>query len=94
MAAEERDCNAVLWATHTDAELAALQAVIIGSIPPQKSPAYLRWIVPALPPADRLALMRDLRRVSAPGLFDATPALIQPSLTDRERMKLMGGLTA
>src|SRR6185312_7639700 len=34
MAAEERDHNAVLWATHTDDELRAIEASIVASIPP------------------------------------------------------------
>jgi hypothetical protein len=48
--------------------------------------------VPALPPKERVALMRTVR-TCAPQVFDATLALVQPYLTDREWMKLVGGLT-
>jgi hypothetical protein len=92
MAAEERDNNGVLWSTHTDDELAAIESSIVASIPPQKLSSHLRWMVPALPPKERVALMRTVR-TCAPQVFDATLALVQPYLTDREWMKLVGGLT-
>jgi Hemerythrin HHE cation binding domain len=94
MAAEERDHNAVLWATHTDDELRAIEASIVASIPPSKVPAHLRWMVPALPPHDRLAMMRKLRAFAPPALFDASLAAIEPYLRDREWMKLVEGLSA
>lgn len=94
MAAEERDNNAVLWATHTDDEIAAIEASIIASIPAQKLSSHLRWMVPALPPKERLALMRKLKRLAPPQVFDTTLALVQPFLNDREWLKLVGGLTS
>lgn len=94
MAAEERDNNGVLWSTHTDEEIAAIESLIVASIPPQKLSARLRWMVPALPPKDRQALMQKLKAFAPPQLFDSTLALVQPYLSDREWMKLVGGLTA
>jgi hemerythrin HHE cation binding domain-containing protein len=94
MAAEERDHNAVLWATHTDEEIAAIEASIIASIPPHKMSSHLRWMVPALPPKERLAVMRKVQELALPQVFDATLALVQPCLNDREWLKLVGGLTS
>jgi Hemerythrin HHE cation binding domain len=94
MAAEERDNNAVLWATHTDAELAGIERSIVASIPPSKIPVSLRWMVPALPPAERLELMKRLRAMAPPVLFDAVIASIEPRLSDREWMKLADRLAA
>ncbi|MFI4903605.1 MAG: hemerythrin domain-containing protein [Burkholderiales bacterium] len=94
MAAEERDHNTVLWATHTDDELRAIEASIVASIPPSKVPAHLRWMVPALPPRERLAMMQKLRAFAPPPLFDASLAAIEPHLRDREWMKLVEGLSA
>jgi hypothetical protein len=94
MAAEERDHNAVLWATHTDDELRAIEASIIASIPPTKMASHLRWMVPALPPADRLAMMQRMRSFAPAAVFEATLAAIEPHLDDREWMKLAKGLAA
>lgn len=94
MAAEERDHNAVLWATHTDDELRAIESSIVASIPPSKVPAHLRWMVPALPPRERLAMMQKLRAFAPPVLFDASLAAVEPHLRDREWMKLVAGLAA
>jgi hypothetical protein len=94
MAAEERDHNAVLWTTHTDDELRAIEASIVASIPPTKLASHLRWMVPALPPADRLAMMQRLRAFAPPAVFDAALAAIEPHLDDREWMKLAKGLSA
>jgi hypothetical protein len=87
-----RNANAVLWATHTDEELRAIEASIVASIPPTKIASHLRWIVPALPPADRLAMMQRMRAIAPAAFFDAALAAIEPHLADREWMKLAKGL--
>lgn len=50
---EETVHNATLWALYTDAELAALHDRLLASLPPQEMAATLRWMLPALSPAER-----------------------------------------
>lgn len=51
----------LLWQHYTDAELAALDARIVGSIPPKELMLVLRWMLPAMSPPQRLRLMLALR---------------------------------
>ncbi len=94
MAAEERDNNAALWEAFTDEEILAIEARIIGSVPPAQMMGNLRWMVPALPPAERLAMMKRLRAVVPAPAFEAALAAIEPHLDDREWSKLAEGLAA
>jgi hypothetical protein len=92
MAAEEADHNAVLWSTHTDAELVALEQAIVASIAPPLRTAYMRWIVPAIPHADRVSMLSALRESAPAEAFDATLAMLMPHLGQRDWAKLMAAL--
>ena len=92
MAAEEADHNAVLWSTHTDAELLALEQAIVASVAPPLRTAYMRWMVPAIPHADRAALLSALRESAPAEAFDATLAMLMPHLGQRDWAKLMAAL--
>ena len=92
MAAEESDHNAALWATHTDEELAGIERAIIASVPPALLSANLRWMIPAIPHADRLAMLTGLRANLPAQAFDATLSLLMPHLADGEWAKLLAGL--
>lgn len=92
MAAEETDHNAVLWSTHTDAELVALEQAIVASIAPPLRTACMRWIVPAIPHADRVSLLSALRESAPTEAFDATLAMLMPHLSQRDWAKLMAAL--
>jgi hypothetical protein len=92
MAVEETDHNAVLWSTHTDEELVALEQAIVASIAPPLRTAYMRWIVPAIPHADRVSLLSALRENAPAEAFDATLAMLMPYLGQRDWAKLMAAL--
>jgi hypothetical protein len=92
MAAEETDHNAVLWSTHTDAELVALEQAIVASIAPPLRTAFMRWIVPAIPHADRVSLLSALRDSAPAEAFDATLAMLMPHLSQRDWAKLVSTL--
>ena len=94
MAAEELDHNAVLWATHSDEELAGIERAIVASIAPPLKSAYLRWIVPAIPHAERVAVMSTLRASAPAEAFDATLAMLKPHLAHRDWAKLVAALTS
>lgn len=70
---EDVSCQGVLWQHCTDAELAALDGHIVASIPPKEMMQFLRWMIPAMSPPQRLRLMRALR-AGAPAMVHAAVA--------------------
>lgn len=93
MNAEETENNAVLWATHTDQEIHALTARLVASIPPEISSRYLRWMLTANAPRDRVTILSGIRdRMPMPGFSRLLEALL-PNLRDAERSKLIAALT-
>lgn len=58
MYVEETEHNRVLWASFSDDELRALEGRIAASLPPEESQQIMRWMVPAMTPAERAMLLR------------------------------------
>ena len=52
MHAEEAEHNSVLWASHGDAQLRALEGRIAVSLPHSQHLLSIRWMVPAPPHED------------------------------------------
>lgn len=76
MAVEESRHNQALWAAYTDAELEQLHGRILASIGPQEMAEVLRWMIPALTPAERAQLIGGLPpEVQAPVLASARALL-------------------
>ncbi|WP_233101959.1 hemerythrin domain-containing protein [Variovorax sp. IB41] len=88
---EETVHNAVLWTHCTDAEIMNLHHALTESIAPEELLFILRWLVPAMPPAERTATMRNLRR-AAPAAFQAAMDMLQAHLSDGEWSRLLQGL--
>jgi Hemerythrin HHE cation binding domain len=89
---EETENNAVLWATHTDAELLGLVARLVASIPPEVLARYLPWMIAANPPRERLKLLADVRaRLPAQGFAKLLESVL-PRLSESERGKLLRAL--
>ena len=80
MRLEDVDHQAVLWAHCTDAELAALDGRIVGSIPPTEMMTYLRWMLPAMSPPQRLRLLSALRAGAPDTMVAAVLRLAQQHL--------------
>ncbi len=92
MHAEETENNAVLWATHTDAEIMQLIDRLVASIPPETLARYLRWMVAANAPQDRIRLLSGVKLgMPKPG-FARLLETILPHLPLAERGKLIGAL--
>jgi len=89
---EETANNAVLWATHTDEELAEIQQAIVASLQPEKMAAFIRWMVPAMSPAERAGLLGGIQLGAPRAVFERVLATARPHLTDREWAKLMAAL--
>lgn len=76
MDVEETRHNQALWAAYSDAELQAIEGRILGSIGPQEMTQWLRWMLPAFNPAQRVQLMGDLpKEAQAPVLAMARSLL-------------------
>lgn len=88
MHAEETGHNAILWATHSDEELQAIESALVASIPPQDMMIALRWMVPALNAGERAALLGGLRAKAPAAAFDAVLNAVRPHLPARDREKL------
>jgi iron-sulfur cluster repair protein YtfE (RIC family) len=89
---EETGNNAVLWATYADEELAEIQQAIVASLPPEKMALFLRWMVPAMSPAERAGLLAGIQLGAPREVFDRVLATARPHLTEREWTKLMAAL--
>ncbi len=92
MHVEETAHNAVLWARYTDAELVAIHDALVASIPPEEMMFVARWMVPFMNPAERAAVLADMRGKAPAAAFQAVLATVQPHLDAREWAKLARAL--
>jgi len=76
MEVEETRHNQALWAAYGDAELREIEGRILASIGPQEMSQWLRWMIPALSPAERALLITSMpEAVRAPVLATARSLL-------------------
>jgi hypothetical protein len=92
MHVEETAHNAVLWARYTDAELMEIHNALVASIPPEEMMFTLRWLVPFMNPAERAAMMADMRAHAPAPAFAAALEVVRPHLREREWEKLAASL--
>ena len=85
---EETVNNAALWAHYSDAELAALHDRLVASISPQENLAVARWMVPALSPLERAAMLNGAKAGMPPEAFLAVVEHVRPHLDARGWQKL------
>ncbi|WP_457444012.1 hemerythrin domain-containing protein [Roseateles sp. P5_E4] len=76
MGVEESRHNLALWAAYSDAELLDIHHRILASIGPREMSETLRWMIPALTPAERALVIGSLPPpVQAPVLASARALL-------------------
>ena len=76
MAVEESRHNQALWAAYSDEELFELHGRILASIGPREMSEVLRWMIPALSPAERALVIGGMPpQVQAPVLASARSLL-------------------
>ncbi|VTU32355.1 hypothetical protein H6CHR_03782 [Variovorax sp. PBL-H6] len=92
MHVEETAHNAVLWARYTDAELVEIHNALVASIPPEEMMFTLRWLVPYMNPAERAAMMADMRAHAPAPAFAAAIDVVRPHLGEREWTRLAASL--
>ncbi len=89
---EETTHNALLWAAYSDTELLAINDALVASIPPEEMMAIVRWMVPFMNPAERLAMMGGMKAHAPAPAFAAVLDTVRPHLSDVEWGKLTRGL--
>jgi len=89
---EETQHNAVLWAHLDDAQIAAIQGQIIAHLTPSEMTASMRWMVPALAPAERLRLLAGIRASAPASAFEGLMGLVREVLGDDDWAALARGL--
>lgn len=88
MHVEETAHNAVLWARFSDAELSKLHNELLASIPPDEMMFALRWLVPFMNPAERTAMLADIRANAPAPAFQAILDTVRPHVPDGDWAKL------
>lgn len=92
MASEESEHNEVLWATHSDAEILALEQRIVARLSPAESALAMRWMLPHLRPDERAGKLAEMRRHAPPEAFERVLDLLRPLLGGRDWLKLSQAL--
>lgn len=80
MRLEDLGHQGLLWAHCTDAELAELDGRVVASIPPKEMMVFLRWMLPAISPPQRLRLMLALQAGAPETVVGAVLRLAQQHL--------------
>lgn len=94
MRAEEVDHNRVLWDACTDAELVALENDIKAHHPPAAMTRALRWMLPAVTPAERAALVAGVRAAAPAAVYGGVLALARAHVDAAGLAKLEAALAA
>lgn len=94
MQQEETEHNAVLWATHTDAELLTLENAIKAHVPPPRMAYVLRWMLPAASPAQRAQMLLGVRAHAPAPVFERALAIARAHLDAASLRKLDVALAA
>ncbi len=89
---EETEHNDCLWGLYSDAELVEIESRIHALLSPAEMSLALRWMVPAMSPAERLTLLAPLAENLPPTAFEALLAEVGPHLSGADRAKLESGL--
>lgn len=85
---EETVHNAALWAHYTDAELVDMHHRLLASIEPQESLLLARWMIPLVGPADRAAIVGEMKAGMPPEALLGVLGHVRPHLDDGAWMKL------
>lgn len=80
---EETVHNAMLWSHYTDDELLALHGRLLATLPPEEVFLVTRWMVPAMTPRERVAMLEGARARAPQGAFAALVDHVRPHLDDR-----------
>jgi hypothetical protein len=94
MALEETDANALLWELFTDQELGGIFKAILSSESAQQLGRSVRWVLPALSPAERARVLGSARASIAPQVFQHIMGQLRQFLSSGDCEKLEAALRA
>lgn len=91
---EETVHNAHLWAAYDDDELRAMEATIRARQSPDQARLALRWMLPAMSPAERGALVAGVRAAAPAPVYEGVVALAKAHVDPAGLRKLELALAA
>jgi len=91
---EETANNAVLWAHYSDEELMAIEQAIVATIAPEEMAFSMKWMIPALNPAERAALFKGMRAGAPAPVFAGLLQMATEMLDEGDSRKLKMALSA
>lgn len=91
---EETINNAVLWVHYTDSQLIEIHHRILERIGPDEQAMTMCWIVPALTPNERAAMLVGMRQAMPPAVFAGVLDMVRRLLNQRDCHKLDKALRA
>lgn len=92
MQREEREHNAILWSAYTDAELMAIEAALVASIPPAEMMVIARWLLANNDHSYRVNMLGGMRAHAPREMFEGLLAIAQSNLAARDWRKLADAL--
>lgn len=92
MTLEETQMNPMLWALFSDEELHGIHARIMASEAPKQLARATRWMLPALNPDERSAIVIEARAAIDPAIFGVLLAQMKTLLSARDVEKLEAAL--
>lgn len=92
MQLEETVNNQILWTHYSDAELIDLHARLVASLSPEENFFVLRWMIPAMTPAERVQVLDDMRSHVPQAVFETVLDMLQKHLNHAAWAKLARGL--
>lgn len=92
MAMEESEHNRVLWDTHTDAEIMAIERAIVASQAPADARLAQRWMLTAMQPTERARFLAGIRDNAPAEAFAGMLQMARALLQERELEKLHAAL--
>ncbi|MFO1312959.1 MAG: hemerythrin domain-containing protein [Burkholderiales bacterium] len=94
MHVEETVHNAALWEACTDEEIVAIENAIKAHHTPEEMAFVLRWMLPAMTPAERAGMFTGLRKVAPPPVVEKMVALAKAHVDANAFDKLTLALAA
>jgi hypothetical protein len=89
---EETQMNPLLWSLFSEAELYEIYNQILAAEPPEQLAAGVRWLVPALTHAERVAVIQGARAGIPPAVFEQLVAGTRALLSERDYERLRAAL--
>jgi hypothetical protein len=93
MAEEETLILPLLHRLFSDAELIAIEGAIVASLPPEEAMAFMKLMIPAMNPPERIGFLAFVRATAPDEAFEAMLNFAaRPSLTPKDYQQVVQGL--